>query len=400
MTYAGTNKGGTSAIVAAERLLDDPAFPAVDDPGEPVTPEQVIAQFAPMLDRLQGEAGLWDARTAAIAFLQAGGDLPEAVHLLRAHRSTLPRLAFSVPVDPDHGQLLRRIVSAHRSPDGPQLLGATPDYTARLLRRDGSAPLLPFDAPADANPLPTSEEPDRMPQRYTEYLRARDLLAERPSDPDDPEPYDLALNPIRLPAGRSAMLSAMALGETGGLVNLWYRSILGPDGYSDESITLGEVRHVRTSIEVTHPVTGEPTDIGELRFTECETVAHLDERGEDPSRFEAGYGLVLGHNERKAISMSAMDLAAHRLHDTDEGTDLQQLLMHTTDGLASNGFLEHLKLPHYVTFRSMLDRAEAAREVQTGHRTTPSPAAPTTPGPTATPIRVHAAGEPKEHSHA
>ena len=33
----------------------------------------------------------------------------------------------------------------------------------------------------------------------------------------------------------------------------------------------------------------------------------------------------------------------------------------TTDGLDASGFLEHLKLPHYVTFRSMVERKSAMR---------------------------------------
>jgi alpha-D-ribose 1-methylphosphonate 5-triphosphate synthase subunit PhnI len=36
----------------------------------------------------------------------------------------------------------------------------------------------------------------------------------------------------------------------------------------------------------------------------------------------------------------------------------------TTDGLDASGFLEHLKLPHYVTFRSMMERKVAIRQHQ------------------------------------
>lgn len=359
MTYAGTSKGGTSAILAAERLVKSRL---ANPGGEGLTTAQVRDHFGSTLDRLMGEAGLWDEEAAAAAFLQSGGDLPEAVHLLRAHRSTLPRLGVSVPVDPDDIELLRRIVPAHRSPEGPQLLGETVDYTARLLQH-----------PGDPDPLPPTGDlleqgngdgrryDDAPPPRYSSYLGARGLLSER-GDDDDPEPADLALNPVRLPAERSALLSAMAMAETGGLVSLWYRSILGPDGYADESVTLGEVRHGRVRVSVVHPHTGKPVGIGSVRISECEAVAHLDERGEDPARFDVGYGLALGHNERKAIAMANMDLAAHRHRTTTAGRELQQLILLTTDGLASNGFLEHLKLPHYVTFRSMVDRAEAARD--------------------------------------
>lgn len=361
MTYAGTNKGGTAAIVAAEKLVE-----AQRGGREAPDVATVIACFGASIDRVMGEAGLWDEPTAASAFVQAAGDPAEAVHLLRAHRSTLPRLAVSMPVDARDMQILRRIVPAHRSPHGPQLLGATVDYTARILR-----------GPAGEDPLPivddiTHQEPSEVPdapfQRYSDFLRERGLLVEHEAD-RDAEPVDLALTPPRLPAARSALLSAMALGETGGLVNLWYRSILGPDGYADESVTLGEVRHGRIEIKVRHPHTGNPMSIGAIRVSETETIAHLDERGEDPSRFEMGYGMALGHNERKTIAMSSIDLAATRYRGTAEGDSLQQLIMLTTDGLASNGFLEHLKLPHYVTFRSMMDRAEAARAEQTANPT-------------------------------
>lgn len=123
-------------------------------------------------------------------------------------------------------------------------------------------------------------------------------------------------------------------------------------------------------------------------------MAHLDERGEDPSRFDAGYGFAFGHNERKAIAMANMDLAAHRYRSTAAGLAVEQVLMHTTDGLAANGFLEHLKLPHYVTFRSQIERADAARiqaaeteQVPTGasgsaaEALAPEAPAPTSPAP-------------------
>jgi alpha-D-ribose 1-methylphosphonate 5-triphosphate synthase subunit PhnI len=49
----------------------------------------------------------------------------------------------------------------------------------------------------------------------------------------------------------------------------------------------------------------------------------------------------------------------------------------TTDGLDASGFLEHLKLPHYVTFRSMTERKTTMRteRAQAGRRqrvTTPA----------------------------
>ncbi|WP_084499464.1 carbon-phosphorus lyase complex subunit PhnI [Brevibacterium album] len=363
MGYAGVNKGGTSAILAAEELLRQRRASV-----PPLDPETVAAAFGEILDQIMGEGALWDPELAARAFVQAGGDTAEAVHLLRAHRSTLPRLAFSVPIDPDSVRLLRRVVSAHRSPDGPQLLGETVDYSPRIM--SGPGPGDPLGAAVeqlagDTAGASTRVHEDRAPQRYTSYLAERDLLAAR-EDPGDPEPVDLALTPVSLPAERSALLSAMAIAETGALVNQWYRGVCGPDGHTDESVTLGEVRHGEYDVRVVHPLTGRPVVVGAIRASECEAIDHLDQRGQDSSKFEAGYGFALGHNERKAIAMASMDSAVHRARGTALGRELEQTVMHTLDGLAANGFLEHLKLPHYVTFRSQVERAEAARDEAAG----------------------------------
>ena len=147
----------------------------------------------------------------------------------------------------------------------------------------------------------------------------------------------------------------MARAETGALVGLWYRSILGPDGDVHE-VTLGELRHGRLPLRVRHPHTGEPVTIGRFRATETEAIEDLDGVDEDRGRFDLGYGLCFGHNERKSIAMANLDIACRRF-----GAALQQLLLLTVDGLDSGGFLEHLKLPHYVTFRSMVDRKLAVR---------------------------------------
>lgn len=359
MGYAGTNKGGTSAILAAEELSRATHAGA----GE-FDADAVLRAFPAIIDQVMGEAGLWHEHLAAAAFVQAGGDTAEAVHLLRAHRSTLSRLTFSLPIDPDGMALFRRVVPAHREPDGPQLLGETVDYSPRLIRRGGAGDPLHAglaELAGDEKPIdPEERYPDRPVQRYTRFLAERGLLADR-HDPTDPEPVDLALNPITLPAPRSALLSSMSLAETGALVNLWYRGVIGPDGHTDESVTLGEVRYGRLGVSVVHPHTGAPVRVGEIRASECESMAHLDERGEDAARFDAGYGFAMGHNERKAIAMANMDLAAHRYAGGPAGWRTEQVIMHTTDGLAANGFLEHLKLPHYVTFQSMVDRALAAR---------------------------------------
>jgi alpha-D-ribose 1-methylphosphonate 5-triphosphate synthase subunit PhnI len=362
-------RGGLEAILAAEELMrakrDGGASP-------PLEVGQVTERLNLAVDRVMGEAGLWAPDLAARALRQAEGDVIEAAHLLRAYRSTRPRLTTGLVTDPDELEVLRRIVPAYRVPPGPQLLGRTLDYVGRLLDDGTPGPghepeQLPATAGANgagANGAaangpahdPDGQEARRHPGRLLELLRSQGMIRDRRRD-DDPEPYDVTRDPVRPGAPRSARLSVMARAETGALVNLWYRNILGPDGYIHE-ITLGEVRHGRLPVRVTHPVTGQPVRVGSVRVTEVEAIEDLDGPDEDRGLFDVGYGMCLGHNERKAIAMANLDIAVER----DGGrSPLEQNVLMTTDGLDASGFLEHLKLPHYVTFRSMADRKAAVR---------------------------------------
>jgi len=360
MGYSGA-RGGLQAILAAEQLVRTARDGA---PATWASTAQITARFRLAVDRVMGEAGLYDEDITADAFRQAEGDTLEAAHLVRAHRSTLPRLAVSEPVDPDEMVVLRRIVPAHRTPNGPQLLGRTTDYTGRLLERPAGPPQH-SNAAANGQGRQRSAE-QRHPGRFSALLRELDLLVERRGD-GDPEPFDVTRKPPRPPAPRSAVLASMARAETGALVSLWYRSVLGPDGDIHE-VTLGEVRHGRLPVRVRHPHTGAPVTIGHIRATEAEAIEDLDGADEDRTRFDVGYGLCFGHNERKAIAMANLDIACHRFGRTGP---LEQLLLLTTDGLDSGGFLEHLKLPHYVTFRSMVERKQAMRAAGTPGATDP-----------------------------
>ncbi len=374
MGYAAA-RGGLEAILAAEQLVR-----AKRDGGSspPLEAGQLTERLSLAVDRVMGEAGLWAPRLAALAIRQTEGDVIEAAHLLRAYRSTCPRLAQALTVHADELEILRRIVPAYRVPPGPQLLGRTLDYVGRVLEVEPPAPAAgpgntahvaaepASTAGADhtaagnsglpARPGADAGHAVRRPARLLELLRSQGMVADRRRE-DDPEPLDITREPVRPGAPRSARLSVMARAETGALVNLWYRNILGPDGYIHE-ITLGEVRHGRLPVRVTHPVTGDPVCIGAVRATEVEAIEDLDGEAEDRGLFDVGYGLCLGHNERKAIAMANLDIAVER----DGGrSPLEQSVLMTTDGLDASGFLEHLKLPHYVTFRSMADRKAAIR---------------------------------------
>ncbi|MFT6812984.1 MAG: alpha-D-ribose 1-methylphosphonate 5-triphosphate synthase subunit PhnI [Ilumatobacter sp.] len=401
MGYAAA-RGGLEAIAAAEDLVRD-ARDLADSPWLEL--DQLIDRQRLAVDRVMGEGGLWDPRLAARALQQAEGDTIEASHLLRSYRATMPRFAYSHAVDMDNAQVLRRIVPAFRNPPGPQLLGRTTDYTGRLLDRTDddvareraekrasesvifdigefeSGELeqrtpeeLTRDASTSGDNLAIGGLGDRRHRRLLDVLRDMDLMVDR-RQTDDPDPVDITRSATRPPAPRSAVLATMARAETGALVNLWYRNVLGPDGYIHE-VTLGEVRHAEVPVTVTHPHTGGPIDIGVVRVTEVEAIEDLDGADEERTRFDVGYGLCFGHNEKKAIAMANLDIACHRDRrrngDGTAGSELEQSILMTTDGLDASGFLEHLKLPHYVTFRSMIDRKMAMRSAASANDSTKS----------------------------
>lgn len=360
MGYAAA-RGGLTAIKNAENLVRSLRD---EHPSLPVGHDQLTGRLRLLVDKVMGEAGLWDPQLASRALVEAEGDHVEATHLLRAHRSTLPRLAVSIAVHVDDARVLRRVVPAYREPGGNQILGRSTDYSARMLSARRNLPAVDIDRRSPG--ATTGGLRDGM-RRMISVLRSLDLLVDRRRQ-DDPEPFDITATPARPPAPRSARLATMARAETGALINQWYRNILGPDGYLHE-VTLGEVRHSEIEVNVLHPLTGKSTTVGYVRITEVEAIEDLDGDDEDRERFDAGFGACLGHNERKAIAMANLDIACHR----DAGrTSLEQSILMTTDGLDSAGFLEHLKLPHYVTFRSMVDRKFAVREARLT-RTDPAP---------------------------
>ncbi|WP_433430834.1 carbon-phosphorus lyase complex subunit PhnI [Nonomuraea sp. CA-141351] len=357
MGYSGAS-GGHEAILAAERLVERHRY---GGPSAWLGIDQITGRLRLALDRIMGEGGLWAPELAARALRQSEGEVQEAAQLIRAHRSTLPRVAYSEPVHADELRVSRRISPAFRNPPGSQLLGRTLDYVGRLLD------LMPEEqAKARVHePAPVPEPPvhhnghdghdPRRPPRLLGLLRSMGMLVDRRTD-GDPEPYDITRLPVRPGVPRSARLTAMARAETGALVHLWYASTFQPGRHNHEFP--GEVRHGTLPVRVRHPLTGNPVKVAEVRVTEVETIDDLDRAEEDRSRLDLGYGMCFGHNERKAIAMAGLDLLVHR----DGGrTSLEQEVLLTLDGIEASGFLEHLKLPHYVDFRSVLDRKRAVR---------------------------------------
>ena len=90
-------KGGEKAIKNAHQLQ------AKKRRGNTELAELTVAQISEQLsgsvDRVMTEGGIYDRELAALAVKQANGDLVEAIFLLRAYRTTLPRLSISQAVN-------------------------------------------------------------------------------------------------------------------------------------------------------------------------------------------------------------------------------------------------------------------------------------------------------------
>ena len=90
-------KGGEAAIDNAHRLLADRRRGDRSVPA--IRLDQIVEQLALGVDRVMAEGSLYDKELAALAIVQARGDLIEAIFLVRAYRTTLPRFGYTTPID-------------------------------------------------------------------------------------------------------------------------------------------------------------------------------------------------------------------------------------------------------------------------------------------------------------
>lgn len=340
-------KGGEAAIRNAHRLLADRRRGERSVPA--LTIEQIAGQLSLGVDRVMAEGSLYDPELAALAVKQARGDLIEAIFLLRAFRTTLPRFRAAEPLDTGTMHLERRISATYKDLPGGQLLGATFDYTHRLLD-----PSMAGDNEVPAPERRAAEAGEHAP-RVTDILGTEGLIEPDGASEDDAEPGDITRDPLDFPAGRDLRLQALARGDEGFLLALGYST---QRGYGRTHPFVGEIRIGLVDVEVDLPELGFPITIGRVRVTECQMVAQFTASAEEPARFSRGYGLVFGQSERKAMAMSLVDRALRADEFGEErrspAQDEEFVLEHC-DNVAATGFVEHLKLPHYVDFQAELD---------------------------------------------
>jgi len=348
--YVAT-KGGERAIGAAHAWL---AETRRGDAGLPeIEVAQVEAQLGLAVDRVMAEGSCHDRGLAALAVKQARGDLIEAAFLLRAYRTTLPRFGASAPLDTGRMHIRRRISATYKDLPGGQVLGPTFDYTHRLLDFRLAAAGHALDAP------PEAEAEEAPAPRVTELL-ARDGLMARET-PSDAEPGDLTRAPLAFPADRPLRLQALARGDEGFLLGLGYST---QRGYGNAHPFVGEIRVGDAAVCFTPPELGFEIEIGDIGVTECQMVNQFHGSRTEPPQFTRGYGLVFGHGERKAMAMALVDRGLRAEELGEEATapaQQQEFVLSHCDNVEATGFVEHLKLPHYVDFQSELENVRAMR---------------------------------------
>lgn len=333
MAYVAT-RGGERAIEQAERLYrNDLGAISIKKV------EEVRKALPYLVDRLMGEASLYEPDLAALALAQAGGDLYEAVLLLRAYRTTQPRIAIAETITQPDLFTVRRISAAFKDIPGGQILGPTLDYSHRLLQ-------VGVLQGTDYEPEPVSPASVAAPASQpslTEWQKSQGLLSEYAADATLPENIpDLTREPLLFPAPRAHKLQSLARSDTGGVLALGYATMRG---YGDVHPTVNELRLAEAPVRMRHP-NGTIFSAGRVRVSQAEIIT----KGK---QLELGFSATFGWNEVKVIASATLDRASSQ-PDTHPASTEEFVLYHT-EPVESSGFCIHFKLPHYVTFQSSLD---------------------------------------------
>ncbi|MDQ2086752.1 carbon-phosphorus lyase complex subunit PhnI [Herbivorax sp. ANBcel31] len=316
-----------------------------------------------LTDQVMSEASLYNKKLAAISIKQAEGSPEEAVFLMRAYRSTLQRKHYSKTINTDYMKIERRISASFKDILGGQILGPCYDYTHRLIDfqlqnetlEECLKWLYMFEEEKD---LEQDKIDLNMLGRVSDYLRVKGLIKEMKINNEVPD--DITKKSISFPSSRSQRLQTLSRGQTGAITSLGYASLRG---FGSVHPTVGELRVGNIPIYIDNPFGEEKNDedsyyIGEIRVTEVETLIPKEkennETGKKELEFDIGYGLCLGQNETKAIAMSILDQCLET-GDKSYATHNEEFVLLHVDSVEATGFISHLKLPHYVTFKSKMD---------------------------------------------
>ncbi len=353
MAYVAT-RGGERAIDQSQRL-----FRAELGAITPERVQQIRAAMPYLIDRVMGEASLYDEDLAALALAQTGGELFEAVLLLRAWRTTQPRLTVAEPVTQEALFTHRRISAAFKDIPGGQVLGPTLDYAHRILATEVLTGQTHIPDPVEPAPHPAPAQQPSVAAWQAENGLLTPALPDSKTGNDIP---DVTREPLLFPAKRAHTLQSLARAETGGVLALGYAA---QRGYGQAHPTVNELRLAEADVMVRHP-RGTQFSAGRVKVSQAEVVS------KSGSELGLGFAATLGWNEVKVIAAATLDLNAKGA-PKGAATEEEFFLYHT-EGVESFGFCIHFKLPHYVTFQSSLDAMRDAKAKRAAPQPQPEPA--------------------------
>lgn len=355
-------KGGEAAIDNAHKLLAQKR--RGDLAVSELSTTQIKQQLSLAVDRVMTEGSLYDQDLAALALKQAMGDSIEAIFLLRAYRTTLPRFGFTPTINTSAMRVERRISAIYKDIPGGQALGPTFDYTHRLLDfsllanedeipESQACQVSDVDKENTVSPVDYEqfEEPDQYP-RVLDFLAQEDLLPghEQKNTAVD----DITRQPLDYPSSRSARLQQLTRADEGFLLSLGYST---QRGYGRTHPFAGEIRMGYVDVAFTVDELGFDICLGEICVSECEMINQFAGSQAQPPQFTQGYGISFGLNERKTLAMALVDraLQARELGESvDTPAASEEFVLSHCDNVEASGFVSHLKLPHYVDFQSEL----------------------------------------------
>jgi len=347
-------KGGQNAInnslMFYEELINE---------NQNLEPLQIENSLRYAVDKVMSEGSLYSKKLASMAVLKSGGDLFNASFLLRAHRSSCERVGVAKTIFSDDMKIIRRISSTFKDIKGGQILGPSNDYEVKLiLKRAADKTVWNWNDYSDKDVyVPSALKP----------LRDANLVKVLQKDEKISDITRFFPNP---PYPRSAVMQIMARGETGSMLAFAYTSMRG---YGDVHPTIGDLRIGSADVKFTHPFTKNEVKIGEINLTACEIVATFEKQENGGVKLTTGFGVCFGFNETKAISMSVLDTSIYNESYTiGEGSIANnvEIVIHHIDSIESQGFANHYKLPHYVTFQADLQvfrnviKKEANKEIK------------------------------------
>ena len=259
MAYVAVT-GGREAIEQSLKLLE-----IFREGKEDISVSCIKENMALLVDKIMSEAGFYSEEYAALALMQCEGSVEEAVFLLRAYRSTLPRNYYSLPIDTGDMRILRRISAAFKDIPGGQILGPTYDYSHRLLDFSLMEDTMEdniednIEGSIEDNTKVTEEDhlnynkalevqeqikkteaddgADIRCSRVTDLLKAENLLEN--TEEDNTPPFDVTSSLLTFPAPRSARLQTFARSDAGFLGGVAYSSMRG---YGAVHPTVSELR--------------------------------------------------------------------------------------------------------------------------------------------------------------